>query len=505
MTRFAVFALMYMTAILLELMEHWRHPHAATLTLVAVAGLAWIGITRGRFFVVLALTTAYLLTLFPDVANHVNIIIYCNLLLMAGIGWALLRPGPSDDDAAYEILRPVLQTSMVLVYALAGFAKLNRDFLSPAVSCVGSMMEDLGQLARSRVGGAPTLLVLLAGAVLFAGWLLRRRVPGRMLAVGGAAALAVGAIAIRLLPGASRELGASLVLGMALAVILWELVLGPLLAVPGAQLPVLVVSWSLHATLALIGFVDFGALALTLLFTFVPDVWFDAVRRPIGFRLLGRQVERAHLYFGMCLLAGAASATGHRFPAGVAFNLAALVLLYPMLATAVERTRPSWGGVPLRSGLTPAWLYVFPAALLLHGATSYLGLRTAGNFTMFSNLRTEGERSNHLLLAGNPVKLWHYQEDIVRVVRIDDRQAAIGYNYQPLEGNALPVVEFRKLVYWWSRAGRQVPITFEYLGVTYGTDDIAREPAGRAGGRDWEMRLMDFRVIQGEGPNRCRW
>jgi hypothetical protein len=124
---------------------------------------------------------------------------------------------------------------------------------------------------------------------------------------------------------------------------------------------------------------------------------------------------------------------------------------------------------------------------------------------MFSNLRTEGERSNHLLLAGNPVKLWHYQEDIVRVVRIDDRQAAIGYNYQPLEGNALPVVEFRKLVYWWSRAGRQVPITFEYLGVTYGTDDIAREPAWRAGGRDWEMRLMDFRVIQGEGPNRCRW
>lgn len=144
-------------------------------------------------------------------------------------------------------------------------------------------------------------------------------------------------------------------------------------------------------------------------------------------------------------------------------------------------------------------------ALPLRGASVYLGLRTAGNFTMFSNLRTEAAESNQLLLARNPLKLWDYQEDAVRVIRIDDEQAAIGYNYQPLQGNSLPVVEFRKLVYWWARAGRTVPMTFEYGGVTYTTSDIVREPAWRTTGRDWEMRLMDFRVIQGSGPNRCRW
>jgi len=142
---------------------------------------------------------------------------------------------------------------------------------------------------------------------------------------------------------------------------------------------------------------------------------------------------------------------------------------------------------------------------LLHGLTSYLGLRTAGNFTMFSNLRTEGPASNHLLLSGNPVKLWHYQEDVVRFIRIDDRRSRIGYQYQPLEGSLLPVVEFRKLIYRWTKAGAAVPMTFEYRGTIHSTTDITRDPEWETRSRDWAMRLLDFRVIQPNGPNACRW
>ena len=507
MTRFATFALLYMTAILLELIERWRHPAAALATLALILLLLAVGITRISFLVFLAAVTGYfLVVMFPDVANHVNIIIYCNLLLMTGIVWSLMqrRTMPGDDDA-YELLAPVLRTSMVLVYALAGFAKLNSDFLHPAVSCVGSMAGDLGRLVRSRVAGVPTVLVLLAGLLLLGGRLLGGRVRRPVLLAIGAAAMAAGAIAVGFGGALPGSVGVALVVGMAGLVILWELVLGPLLAVPAVQLPVLIFSWSMHATLALIGFVDFGALALTLLLTFMPGAWFDSIRTPLPLRLFGRPLHRVQLYFAVCLLAGAASALGRRFPAGLALNLAALILLYPVLVTATRGTRPPWTGLPLGGPLTPRWLYLFPLLLLLHGITSYVGLRTAGNFTMFSNLRTEGPRSNHLLLAENPFKLWHYQEDAVRVLRIDDWDAAIGYNYQPLEGNSLPVVEFRKLVYWWTRAGRTVPLTLEYRGATYSTDDIVHDPTWRITGRDWEMRLMDFRVIQGGGPNRCRW
>jgi len=62
--------------------------------------------------------------------------------------------------------------------------------------------------------------------------------------------------------------------------------------------------------------------------------------------------------------------------------------------------------------------------------TSYLGLRTAGNFSMFSNLRTEGPGSNHLLLGANPLKRGHYQEDAVHILAIDDERARIGHRYQ---------------------------------------------------------------------------
>ena len=52
------------------------------------------------------------------------------------------------------------------------------------------------------------------------------------------------------------------------------------------------------------------------------------------------------------------------------------------------------------------------------GLTPYLGLMTTSNFSMFSNLRTEGVNSNHLLLSNNPLKIFNYQEDLVRVLNV---------------------------------------------------------------------------------------
>jgi hypothetical protein len=176
------------------------------------------------------------------------------------------------------------------------------------------------------------------------------------------------------------------------------------------------------------------------------------------------------------------------------------VLLWPVLSAALAaRPRPVWAGVPLSLARTPRWLLVFPALLLLHGLTSYLGLRTVGNFTMYSNLRTEGERSDHLLLGSNPLKLWDYQEDVVRFLRIDDARAEIGYAYKPLQGYALPVVEFRKQIYRWTRAGMTVPVTFEYRGRCVRARTSCPTRCGARPSATERLRLMDFRVIQEEG------
>ncbi len=159
--------------------------------------------------------------------------------------------------------------------------------------------------------------------------------------------------------------------------------------------------------------------------------------------------------------------------------------------------RPVWGGVPVLNQHMPKFMFVFLVLLFLYGMTSYLGLRTAGNFTMFSNLRTEGTSPNHLLLRSNPIKVWGYQEDVVRLKEIR--------NARWLEGKSLPVVEFRKRISEWTQVGRTVPLVLEYRGETYSTEDIVRDPVWRTEKRNWEMMLLAFRVIQPEGPNQCTW
>jgi hypothetical protein len=514
MTPFSTFALLYMTAVFLELGEGWRYPYFTLGTLLLAVLFVSTGITRITFLIFLGITTShFLLVQFPDVANHVNMAIYCNLVMILGIVYSLvrIRDYPADDDC-FELMRPVLQGSLILMYALAGFHKLNSDFFDPDVSCVDKLLGDLNGMARTTPLGIPTGLVvaaviLLVGHRLLSSSPLRRHLP----VLAGVGVLGFGVLVavfvLKPMPDIPPEAIALAVLAMAVVVTVWELLGGLLLAIPRFQAPVLAFSWTMHATLALINFVDFGALALALLFTFVPRPYRDTLSDSLRLPIVRRPLTRVHVYFAINVATGVISGLGGRkVTAGLLFNLAALVIIWPLLSAAVAaRPRPAWTGVPLSSRMTPKWMLALPALLLLHGVTSYVGLRTAGNFSMFSNLRTEGPLSNHFLLGGNPLKRWGYQEDVVHFIHIDDRRARIGYHYQALQGNRLPVVEFRKLIYRWTRAGATIPITFEYRGRVHSTEDIANDPAWRTNARDWEMRLLDFRVIQPDGPNRCKW
>ena len=100
-----------------------------------------------------------------------------------------------------------------------------------------------------------------------------------------------------------------------------------------------------------------------------------------------------------------------------------------------------------------------PLGLLLFGLTSYFGLRTAGNFSMYSNLRTEAGRSNHLVLGDNQLKWASYQDDVVRIVDIGNGAKIRRYlnRWGKLEGNLLPLVEFRKLLLKWRKERKVIP------------------------------------------------
>jgi hypothetical protein len=304
------------------------------------------------------------------------------------------------------------------------------------------------------------------------------------------------------------------VLATAIMVVVWELGGSVLLFFPRWQAPIFFLSMFMHLVLAPIGFVDFGSLAFALWLTFIPKNYYSKLDINVNLSFINISINRSLIYVVLNVLGGIISGIYYlAYPnfnikaiAGIIFIISVLIVIYPSLKTIV--THPySWRGVPVLNRKMPRFMYIFVVLLFLFAMTPYLGLRTAGNFSMFSNLRTEVEVSNHLLLGSNPLKIWNYQEDVVKFIEIDDEKAKIGHKYRPLKGNYLPVVEFKKLIHKWTKAEYQVPLVFEYGDRIYATTDIINDPVWRTPKRNWEMMLMDFRVIQPDNgePNYCQW
>jgi hypothetical protein len=90
---------------------------------------------------------------------------------------------------------------------------------------------------------------------------------------------------------------------------------------------------------------------------------------------------------------------------------------------------------------TSAWLWILPLLVLVNGMNPYLGLRTQLAFSMFSNLRTEGGRSNHLFMP-RLLTLEPYEDDLIEIVDSTD-PGFLALKQQEL---LLPYFEFKHLV-----------------------------------------------------------
>ncbi len=68
----------------------------------------------------------------------------------------------------------------------------------------------------------------------------------------------------------------------------------------------------------------------------------------------------------------------------------------------------------------PAWsLAFFPVLVFVNGLSPYLGLMTENAYAMFSNLRTEGGKTNHYIVPVS-TQIFDYQKDLVEVVSSTD-------------------------------------------------------------------------------------
>ncbi len=246
----------HVAAVVLDATEGWRRADEA-LVAVVLAGCLLVAPPRTRRWLDvawIALSAASLVAELPALANHRNLTLYVDVVVLAAWLWASVRERRwrAPDDALFARIAPLLRASVVVVYFFAGFHKLNRDFLfEPGVSCAGWFADKLGRTVLGAPLPVPAAIVIVL-AVLAAAW----------------------------------ELGLALALPLS----------GPR---PRARIVALGAAWALHTVLAMAVFYDFSALMFALLWAFVPREIVVAVLAP---------TRRAHR--SLVLVLGAALAAG---------------------------------------------------------------------------------------------------------------------------------------------------------------------------------------------------
>lgn len=261
--------------------------------------------------------------------------------------------------------------------------------------------------------------------------------------------------------------------------VLLELGLPVLLLVPRTRRIGVAAGILFHVLMAAAGYPRFSATGLALLALFLPSL-----PRP------GPAFRAAAV---ATLLVAALLVPDHR---DALFLWATLGLCGGLLALCLVPAAGDPGKRAMWRPALPAMLG--PALILCSGVTPYLGLATDRAFSMYSNLRTEGGRSNHFLIPAQ-WQIASYQRDLV---------ALLESNAPPLARLAsdrmvIPWAELRARLTEATASPGRVSLTYLRNGRRYevgsaASDSVLALPVSRLG-----LKFMRFRPVEPAGPRRC--
>jgi hypothetical protein len=412
----------------------------------------------------------------PASANHSVLALLVDVCLLIGCVQALRSKTPeSRGRRLWESVQGPIKATVAVVYCFAAFHKLNSSFFDPDVSCATTQVAKMFELHGFE---RPTSLSIFASNIYL-----------------------------------------TLILETSIVVLL----LWPRFSHVGALIGLV-----FHTAVGWAQFFDFATVVFALYLFFLP--W-DGIQRSLP------SIPR---WAGPCFVWGLAglSATSFFFHGirrspvvlewpGWSFQADTLIcafwtlmvwpILFPVFSKGnVGQSDRRWAGAAL------AWS--IPVIALVNGATSYLGLKTVANYSMFSNLRTEGGQTNHFLVPAGRFFLSGYQDDLVRVESVDRVtpaklpllvQLAGGQRWvrrnsrwlREILDSRVPFVEVRRTLQLWRDIGiTRVSIAYERNGQRHETGDAFSDPELMRPLSFWERRLMAFRAVQDDGQeSECRW
>lgn len=381
--RLCLFAFAWAMASLLHCLtfgERLNLQHPLNLALLAAAALViLVPQSVWPFVAMLCISMGNTLDWMPFEPNHILFEFIVNMGILGALGWTIARhyargrtlqglETPAGRAALFDAFAPFVRVCLLLLYFYAVLHKLNRDYFNTDISCSTALLQ----------GYAQRLPFLLNSA-----W-------ARWSAVWGTIAIEA---AIPLLLCWRKTRSAGIVLGMGFHFFL---------AFHPAQ-----------------GLYSFSGLLFALYLLFVPVQFPGQVQRMVR-GLLGSAGRWAPAALRVAVAGGAVALVA----AGRSAHLLSLAglglwlgwgLAFMTVFVLVSRRN---AGTPERFGalvrVQPAAFWLIPALVFFNGMNPYLGLKTEKSFAMFSNLRTEGGVSNHLLIS-HPLYLTDLQLDLVEI------------------------------------------------------------------------------------------
>ena len=368
-----------------------------------------------------------------------------------------------DPGAWLELLQPLLRLQLVIVYGLAAWHKLNLDFLNPQSSCAVFLYE---------------------------------RTPFWNLHANG---------------DAMRW-------GLILGTIATEMLLPVLLSIRRTRNFAVCYGVLFHVTLGLSEFYAFSMTMISLLFLFTPANFCDvAVEFWHGRRQwVNLTVAIGILAIAIILIVWTAATFGPSFAemrqmpslriglntvwekvAYWAFYWMLLFYLVPLgLFTWLWYRQPASFQPSAHSFVPiPPVFWILPALLVFDGLNPYLGLKTDTAFAMYSNLRSEGGRTNHLIWR-QPLSLANYQEDLVQIVDSNDHALQVVAQH----GWPMPFFDLRRHISNLAKEGRKnISITYIRDGKLTRVEAAESEPDLATRPSLLERKLLKFRTITREG------
>lgn len=473
--RFTVFAWLWASQALVhqEFYSSWlenEDPRGWILTILAVATLLRPSSVR-LFCGMLIASIVYNIAKWPFVVNHILLETLINFTLLAAVAqtaFSRRRQNSSTTSFGDEVIdrvAPVICTSMTVMYWFAFLAKLNFDFLNPAVSCVTAMYGDL-----------------------------QRRIP--------------------FLPGSTIAHQTAIALTL-----LVEGLLPLLLSFRRTQPLAILIGLPFHFLLGLVGHRTFSALAFAVYGLFLIDrvsTVAELIQRRIAELISKRSSQVIRLAVSLVVVSGvsllvAAKLSGHfrdRLIVVGIYQIPWLIWIAWSMLIGATYTFAIWWSLrgklamaATRQKLSPGLLWLCVAIVVLNGLSPYLGLKTETSFTMYSNLRIEGEWNNHFFLPA--IKIGPWQADLATIVSTD-HPALLPYVEH---GDLITYFELRRIVH---QTSSEMPFQIVYLRGeeqhvwSQSADGVQTHTAGIDPHPQLLGRLLYFRPISTDECMPCR-